>query len=150
MCQVRIASPADTDALLAMGARFFAFSPFARLTTFDPEHARASIEQMREAGVVLVATVDGEIVGGLLGLLTPLWFNQSAMVASEVAWWVDPQYRGGAAGVRLLYTFEAWAKERGATAVSLSDLVLDGEQPAGSLIDKLGYTLVERSHVKVL
>ena len=124
------------------------FSPYR----FDPERLAGSLRGLLDMplGLVLVAEHDGEIVGGLMGLLTPLWFNQSATVASEVAWWVDPQYRGGAAGVRLLYTFEAWAKERGAAAVCLSDLVLDGEQPAGSLIDKLGYTLVERSHVKVL
>lgn len=150
MCQIRPAQPEDLDALVAMGERFFAFSPFHKLTRFDPQAARASIAQVADAGVALVATVDGVVVGGLLGVTTALWFNPAQLVASEVAWWVADEYRGGAAGVRLLHAFEQWAREQGATLVSLSDLVIDGDTPAGSLFEKLGYTLVERSHAKVI
>lgn len=101
-----------------------------------------------QTGIVLVATIDHEIVGGIVGAVAPLWFNPTIRIASELSWWVSEEHRGGTVGVKLLWAFEAWAKEQGAAVVSMSDLVIGGEMPAGRLLEKLGYVATERTHIK--
>lgn len=147
---VRPARAEEVNDLVLMGLRFFSQSPYASITSFDADSARSSIDLMMDRGVVLVADHSGSVVGGICGALAPLWFNQSVLVATEIAWWVDQGRRGGVAGVRLLQAFEAWAAEQGAAFVSLSDLVVHDHSTIGPLVQKLGYTLIERSHVKEL
>lgn len=150
MCQIRPATHDDIDALLAMGEKFFLFSRFAQFANFDRDTARASITALigAEVGVCLVAVIDGEVVGGIVGALAPLWFAPTCLSATEFAWWVSEEHRGGTAGIKLLRAFEQWAKNKGAAMVSMSDLVIEGATPAGRLFEKLGYTVIERSHVK--
>ena len=156
MCTIRPAEPRDLDALTDMGAQFFAYSAFAKAVPFDREAARAAIERYARAGtmlvdnfcIVLVAEVDGEIAGGLVGFIGPMWFHPAARVATELAWWVAEQHRGGTAAIRLYRAFEAWADERNVDVIVMSDLVIDGETPAARLFEKLGYATVERAHIK--
>ena len=61
---------------------------------------------------------------------------------------MKPEHRGSKLAIKLLREFERWGKERGASHVVMSDLVIEGGTPAGQLFEKLGYVLVERSHVK--
>jgi GNAT superfamily N-acetyltransferase len=69
--------------------------------------------------------------------------------AVELAWWVDPAYRG-MAGIRLMQAFENEAKRRGLKYVAMSDLVMNGrdETPAARILGIMGYTLTERMHSK--
>jgi RimJ/RimL family protein N-acetyltransferase len=156
MCTIRRATPDDLDALADMGEQFFAFSAFGKAISYDRDAARAAIERyarpstmLTEApGVVFVADVDGQVVGGLVGFVGPVWFNPEARVATELAWWVAESHRGGRAALKLYRAFEAWADERDAQVIVMSDLVVDGETPAAKLFEKLGYATVERAHIK--
>lgn len=147
---IRHATAADLTPLVALGSRFFEASPFATIAAFDAAAVRALVEQAMAGGVVLVATDDdGAVVGGIMGTITGPWFAPTVPCAVEVAWWVDEHARG-MVGIRLYRAFEAWAREQGARAVVMSDLVTGGEAPAGVLYNRLGYTLAERSHIKRL
>lgn len=139
-----------------MGERFFAYSAFSTIIAFNREAARSAVRFMVEPGtlltdsgnVVLVAELDGKVIGGIAGMLTGTWFNPYARVATELAWWMDEGHRGGTAAIRLYRAFEAWAQRAGAEAIVMSDLVIDGETPAARLFEKLGYATVERAHIK--
>lgn len=156
MCTIRPATADDIDALVEMGERFFAYSAFSKVISFNREAARAMIAVLVEPGtlltasgnVVLVAEHEGKVIGGIAGTLTGTWFNPYARVATELAWWMDEAHRGGTAAIRLYRAFEAWASEMGADAIVMSDLVVDGETPAARLFEKLGYATVERAHIK--
>lgn len=156
MCTIRPAEPSDIDALVAMGARFFAYSEYAKFAPFDEDAARRNIVSMMSEGtmltgqqsLVLVADIDGEIVGGIVGVITAMWFNPAARLACELAWWVSEEHRGGTAAIRLYRAFEAWAEAQRVVGIVMSDLVIDGETPAANLFSKLGYTTVERAHIK--
>jgi GNAT superfamily N-acetyltransferase len=156
MCTIRPAGPDDLDALADMGERFFAYSPFGQAVRYDRDAARAAIAHHATPGtmltesnsVVLVAEAKGEIVGGFVGFVGPVWFNPAARVATELAWWVAESHRGGSAAIKLYRAFEAWADARGVDVIVMSDLVVDGETPAARLFEKLGYVTVERAHIK--
>ena len=53
-------------------------------------------------GIALVSEKDGHLNGMLLALLVPYLWDDSALVVSEIAYWVDAEQRGGSAGYRLL------------------------------------------------
>lgn len=85
---------------------------------------------------------DGGILLGLTGpsLIGP--FNQCI----ELAWWVDPEKRGGSLGMLTLY--EQWAKEKGAKLVEVKSLHRFPETE--KIYKRIGYEPIETSWVKVI
>ena len=63
---------------------------------------------------------------------------------------MDPSYRGRPEGVRLLFEFERWAKEHQVAAICMSDIVIKGESAAERILQRLGYSMTERTFVKGL
>lgn len=149
---IRAAVADDIEQLMDMGEDFFEYSPFSDLVGFDADSVR---EVMRAAidsdrCVVLVAEVHGIVVGGIIGALSGLWFNQNVTFASGLACWLDPMHRNGSIGVRLLHAFEDWARDKEARLVVMSDFGNDVNPRVARLFEKLGMRQIERSHVKDL
>ena len=111
---------------------------------------RLTIEMLIEHGVILLAEHDGNAIGMLMGIMNPIWFAPSTRCAVELAWWIEPEHRGGMHAIRLVKAFEDWAKEQGAAMVTMCDLVVDGQPPVGDIIVRLGYVPTERTFVKGL
>ena len=98
-----------------------------------------------ENSALLLYEVEGKVVGFLAGLIHPMLFSH-AVVASEVAWFVEKEARGSYAGKKLLEAFEAWAKEQGADWVTMGDITVVGN--LGPVYEKLGYENTERAYSK--
>ena len=143
---IRRATADDIPSLLVLGEQFADFAPFG--IEYSPEGTAAFITALLDAGLVLVAEQDGVVIGGLLGALAPLWYSPATLAASELAWWVAPEHRGGRSAIQLLKGFESWARECGAKLVVLSDLRVGDDYPAGQLFERLGYRVSERAHTK--
>lgn len=141
---IRNATEADVAELVRMGREFVGASPFGALGLSDESRERVIRGLLGQFARVI--DLEGEIVGALLGGLGPAWGDEQRMIATEMAWWVAPQFRGSVAAVRLLHQFRDWAKAQGAVGVSLSELVLDGVGSLGALPERLGYRLAERSY----
>jgi hypothetical protein len=147
---IRPATRYDVPALLTMGRSFIQYSEYRAINDHvTDEQLTNGISAVIDCGVSFVA-VDGErITGFILGVVGPLWFATHIQTAVELAWWVDPAYRG-MAGIRLMQAFEDEAKRRGLKYVAMSDLVMNGrdETPAARILGIMGYTLTERMHSK--
>ncbi len=141
---IRNATKADVAELVRMGREFVGASPFGALGLSDESRERVIRGLLGQFARVI--DLEGEIVGALLGGLGPAWGDEQRMIATEMAWWVAPQFRGSVAAVRLLHQFRDWAQAQGAVGVSLSELVLDGVGSLGALPERLGYRLAERSY----
>ena len=58
-------------------------------------------------------------------------------------------FSGSSSGSRLRHSSLAKGqRSQKADIIVLSDLVINGDTPIGKMVSRLGYTLVERSHVK--
>ena len=147
---VRLATADDLDVIAAMGQRFFAGTRYAAALSPSHEDMRAAIGAVFEHGRVWVAEVDGVPRGFLAAILQPVWFRPGARVALETSWWMDEDVRGRVEGVRMLAEFERWAKEEGAKAICMSDIVLEGESAAERILTRLGYRITERTFTKGL
>lgn len=148
MISVRTATKDDAKALAEMGLPFLAYSEYGPFIVSSLPEIQQALERMMDIGVVFAAEDDGKIVGGIAAIIANPWMSPSTKVAQEMAWWLNDEYRGGRTAFRLLNAFEEWAREQKADIIVLSDLVINGDTPIGKMVNRLGYTLVERSHVK--
>jgi N-acetylglutamate synthase-like GNAT family acetyltransferase len=145
---VRDATAADEDAILEMARQFVAFAPYADTFTATDEELRMTISQFIMSAKSFVAEVDGKVVGMLTAVLTPVWYAPSHKAAVELAWWVDPAHRKGMSGIRLVQAFEKWAKEQGASMVSMSNLEVDDNGLVANMLNRFGYRMSEQTHSK--
>jgi GNAT superfamily N-acetyltransferase len=149
MYTIRQAHINDVPVLALMGEKFYQYSEFHKFVPYDPESAASKLAQLILTGFLYVAEHDEDgIVAGLAGTMTTLWFNANLPVASELAWWVEEKHRKSPVGIRLYKAFEKWAYERGVYTVIMSDLIIDDNAPAEKLFKKLGFSVVERGHIK--
>lgn len=88
--------------------------------------------------------------GIILGVVYPLFYNPNVLVAQELGWWVEPEYRGSPTAIRLLKDFEKEAKNRGATKIIM--FYLDSQTPdkLDRLLSKMNYKHLEYNMVKEL
>ena len=152
--EIRLATLNDVPDLVKMGASFHASSPYATLTGLDLNAIEATAVMLvnRPDADVLVATtsvssehtLDPRTVG-MLGLFLHHHPISGARVASELFWWVEPEYRG-LTGLKLLHRAERWATERGAQVLQMIAPSPEVER----LYDRSGFTRVEVSYQKRL
>lgn len=85
---------------------------------------------------------DGGILLGMVGpsLVGP--FKQCL----EIAWWVEPEKRGGS--LEMLKMYENWAKENGAKLIEVKSMHKFPE--TGKIYTRLGYEPLENSWIKVV
>lgn len=104
---IRDASPFDFGAILDMLRRYRANSPFDFLCEVEnPEYiTKLLTELLAGKGIVLVAEGD-EICGMLIAAIAPSLWSPEHLLLTEMAYWVDPEYRGGTAGYRLLVEYQ--------------------------------------------
>lgn len=143
---IRHATETDIPQLLAMGEQFAAYAGGS--VRYSPARAAETIRGLVALGVVLVHEEEpGVIDGGIMGMISRLWYAEDK-VATELALWISPESRTGRPARELLKAFEGWAKGQGVKYITMSDLCIDGEYPAGSWFERQGYRAVERTHLK--
>lgn len=148
MSIIRHATEQDIDALTAMAREFLAYSAYGTMIAPSDDDIRAGLRAVLASGVVFVAEVSERIVGAVVGVVAPMWFAPSVTAAVELAWWVDTEHRMTRIPFKLMHAFEAWAKDRSATLMCMSELVIDGTTPIAKMLGRMGYINTERTHVK--
>lgn len=144
---IRPATMDDVPRLIDMAQRFYAESGYEPIygPMLDTSAAGLAILTM-ESGILLVAEHEGEVVGMVCLHVEPYLFNPSVTIASEIAWWIAPEHRGGLLGARLLKSVDEACKERGAIPRMAT---LAGSPPqAGAMLERAGYAHTERYYTK--
>lgn len=145
---IRLATTSDADAIVDMGAKFFAETSYAGHADYCPESARFLVDMMM-SGVLVVADRDGALVGMFGMVVTPFLFNSAVSAAHEVMWWVDPAAVGVGVGGQLLSAGEVVARERGAKLMQM--MHLPNSPPAAvALLERRGFALTEVNYSKAL
>jgi len=100
---VRRATPFDIPVLLDMLRRYRKLTPLSFLAEADDaDYIKILLtELMAGKGVILVVDNDG-IIGMLLASISPSIWSPKHFLMTELAYWVEPECRGGTAGYRLL------------------------------------------------
>lgn len=136
---VRRGTRRDKAALVRMACRFIAESSYRGLIVADPVHQEKAIDYLLAHGLVLVADVgDGPV--GMLGMAIVPSPVSGELVASEIAWWLEPVMRGGTAAVRMWEHAERWAADHDAAYVHM--IAPQGTQ-VGEMYRRRGYLPLE-------
>lgn len=139
---LKLATLDDLDLVMSMAMKF------AESTDLGKHTDRASIEALvrsflsspQEEKIIIL---HGE-VGFIAGLVQPFMLG-SVNLATEFAWWVDPEHRKKKVGKELVEAFEFWAVNV-AHAKLISLACYDDE--VGTFYEKNGYRLYERAYMK--
>ncbi len=116
--KVRNAQIKDYDDIKRLMIDFANFNPIEDLHApqYDFMHVNAVIDHILKTGIALVVEDNGRVVGMLLATIQgDLWLPHVKRM-TEVAWWVENEYRGTSAGARLLNRYIAIgieAKDKG-------------------------------------
>lgn len=145
---IRPATIDDLPAILELGGRMHLESRF-RALEFDLAKVARVFEQLinSDDGIVMLAEVNGRIVGGIAGVVVEHWFSVSK-VAQDFALFIEPEHRGGMLAVRLLRQYEKWAFEQGAVAVEMGINTGVHVEQTAKMLELLGFRSVAVLHSK--
>lgn len=154
MAEIRRATPADTEALIAMGAALHAESPRYRDMAFKPEKLRQLAERLADPAAadlsaVFVAESAGEPVGMFVAVMAERWFCDELYV-TDLTVYVKPEHRGGSSFFRLVRAVEQWAAERGVTDIAVGVSTEVHAERTVRAYERLGYTLSGYTVTKAL
>jgi|SRR6185503_434255 len=140
---MRIATPEDFSTVKEMVMDFIKVSGYNDYADQDVLDALIFNMLAGPQNEKIIILTDG---GFLAGRATQFPFGKH-LIASEIAWWVNPDSRGNKEGTQLLEAFEFWAKEKaGCSLITMTSL----SETIGEIYEKKGYKLYERAYMKVL
>lgn len=150
---IRKATKNDLPKLIDMGRMFFHHAGLDKIgMKIDPGSLERLIEQIARGtlrGICLVYEAsDGTIAGSIAGILHPWMLCQEQLMATELWWWVAPEYRGSVAGMKLLKEFIEWARTEGGTHVFM---IAIGNTPEEAMVKKIyekrGFQFLETHYI---
>ena len=149
---VRPATSADRARLVEMAMRFIRESPYRDSITPDARHIGRLVDLLVAGNVddgvrsIFVAEgVSGPM--GMIGLAGSPHPMSGELTVGELAWWLEPEVRGGITAARMLHVAERWAAEQGARSI---DMIAPVGSSVGALYERRGYLAMETTFRKAL
>lgn len=136
---IRPATQEDIPRLVELGTMLHDISAYAG-SAYNPEKvARFLGDLVNGLGVVFVAEVSGEVVGGFAGAITEQWFSDD-LIAYDYSFFIEPSRRHGILATRLMLAFREWARIKGAKEIHVG--IMTGMQVEGTtrLYRHLGFS----------
>jgi len=113
---IRPAKHSDVPRLIELGTLLHATTSYSNMSFCPVKSAAFLHELINGHGVVFVAEVRGEVVGGMAGAVTDQWFSND-LIAYDYSVFVEPSKRNGVIAIRLIQAFKEWAKIKGAKQI---------------------------------
>lgn len=104
---IRKATKFDIPDVLEMLRHYRSETPLEFLKDADnAEYITGMLtELIAGRGVILLAEQDGKSIGMMIAAVMPNIWSPKHFTLTEFAYWVEPEYRGGTAGYRLLRAY---------------------------------------------
>lgn len=146
---IRNATHNDLAAIVAMSEKFYATTHYSRWAEFNPDTVFDLAVNLIDNHVMLVAEVDGKVVGMVGLFVAPFMFNSNRIGAYEVVWWVNPDAQGAGVGMELLAAIEPACRAKGANAIQMV-MMANSPPKAQAIYERFGYGHSETSFTKEL
>lgn len=116
---------------------------------FDiPDNIREYYEELSKNPLIFTKVIKGK--GFIVGMVAPSFLHPGRLQCSELAWYVEPEYRGTSVALRLMKMYEQHAKDNGCYYVSMVCLEKLNPEATGKIYEKLGYNRLENHYRRVL
>lgn len=147
--EIRFATSADISGVVELGQEVYSWSAESEVFDFDPESLADFLTKaiFKDEFLLLVAELDGKIVGGILGVFGPKFYNYNHVVLAEMGFFVTPEYRGDI-GKQLLDAFEKVGKNKGVRAIEMGAHVKADQAKMERYYKTKGYTLLDAVYMK--
>ena len=142
---IRLAKESDFDAILDLSAIFWESTIYDE--PFDRDHALVMLKISYESGLLAVIDCNG-VVGFCSAVMAPILGSPNAYGATEIAWYVSPESRGGSQGIKLMQFMESIAKDAGVKYFTM--VSMHSSMDVGSIYERLGYIKTETAYTKVM
>lgn len=147
---LRLATENDVEAVLTMAKRFHEASPYSDLSFSSAtsyELFRAYLEGDKTRLIIILSEQDGSPQGMVIGMASTPLFSQDLM-ATEIAWWMNPEYRKTRDSLLLIQAYEDWTRRIGCkiTQVAMLDEVTNLEK----FYLKRGFKRAEQSFIRTI
>lgn len=138
---IKIATIEDAPEILNMVLKFAENSNYFQIVSKDKieELINNILNSTREQAIILLE--EGK---GMLAAMIAEFPYGNILQATELAWWVEPEYRNTKVGQSLIEAFEFWADKVGAKIKVMSCL----DDTVSKFYEKNGYKLYERIYFK--
>lgn len=125
---------------------------FKEIVPCDPDWDRLFAAELAGALHILTARSDGVLIGYAFLFVLPHLHSASVLVAQVERFWLDPDFRSGWTGIRLLREPEARARELGAKILAVSPRVNFAKDRGtiARIVERLGYAPLETVYAKPL
>lgn len=152
MADIRRATLSDIPALVEMGRALHDESPRYQGMEYSEAKVAGLAERiitgpLSETAVIVVADIDGVLVGMFVAVVADRWFCDEKYV-TDLTVYVRPHHRGGRTFFRLAMAFEQWATYRGVMEKAIGvSTEINAEQTVHAY-KRLGYRLAGYTMVK--
>jgi len=144
---IRVGTAEDLPRILEMSAMFWKETMYKE--AFDADHSVGILQMAIDQGLMAVLDIDG-VQGFVAGIKSPLLASLEALQGTEIAWWVNPEFRSGKNGINLMLFIEELAKDQGIKYWNMISMESSNPDVANGIYDKLGYIKSETSWTKVI
>ena len=139
----------DLNHIVEMARDFWKKSQFSN-EPFDDEMVEAMAKESMRQELMKVLQIENNVVGFCCGIAGPLLANADIKIGTELAWWVEPEYRSGGNGLKLLKGIEEAAKKIGCKYWNMIFMETSMPKEIEKIYQKSGYALGETIYTKRL
>lgn len=148
---IRLATYEDIPQILELGETFFNSTLIAKAgAPFDKDGTKELFEDLEEQELIVVAEIDGKIIGFILLDLNPTIGSFEIIQGSELAFYVEPGHREKGVGRELILGAEEVLRQHGAQVYSMSSMVTSNPKIVDKLYQDLNFIHTESTYSKVL
>lgn len=148
--RIRDAKPADYEALLVIGHKFFEVNAYRHYSEIDEVSLLRTFHQLTSDHVLLVVEADYKVVGTAGAFIAPLYWNRDQLQGLEAFWWIDPEHRKNGLGHILRNSLKEAAYKKGVMFWNMISLKESMHDEVCAQYEKAGMTHVETVYMKVL
>lgn len=142
---IRQATAFDIEAMVAIGARFFAASNYSRVAEFSPRVFADALERMIGSDDAAVFVNDSDGIQGMAAVIVYPFYMAEGMTGQELFWWDES---GNGQSMRL--AMEEWSRAKGAAVSQMSSLAGLRDDAMERMYRVNGYVPAEHVFVKEL
>lgn len=113
--------------------------------SFDDKRAQYLVNIIN-SGTLKYYSIEGK--GFIAWVESPMIINPFKILASEIAWFVEKEYRGSTVGIKLLKEYEKIAKNNGCNFVDIAYLEHMQEYDMENMYSRMGYKKYETHFIK--
>jgi GNAT superfamily N-acetyltransferase len=132
---IRKAIQTDIPSLLKLADLLVKETSYSHIEP-SKKRIKTTIETMINNGFAMVAEVDGEVIGVMLGDVYTPWYSEDKL-GIDYTLFVMPKHRNGLIAFKLITAFKKWAVSMGAKQIRCG--IGTGVKNVGRLYERLGF-----------